>query len=293
MIRNWRFRKSWYGFFPLIRVLFIFKWWVTSKVPFVPFYSPFPFLMASFVMSLFVLILRYLNLGIGSSYLFFFLFGLVVLRSWKLDLFKESLVGRFNSKILITFRIGFLLMIISEILLFVSFFWAYFNFLGTIRIPCSIHFSGLPVLNTFLLLSRGFTITLYHRYLFQGKKGIQYLIYTLFLGVFFEGCQIFEYRRRLLSLFSFTYGTVFFMLTGLHGFHVFVGILGLCILWQFSYYSYINSDTLVRSECLIWYWHFVDIVWLFVYFFLYVSISFFGFKQNSYFCYRLFYASKK
>jgi cytochrome c oxidase subunit 3 len=102
-----------------------------------------------------------------------------------------------------------------------------------------------------LLLSRGVSVTLFHRFLFQGNGGLVYLIYTIFLGVFFEICQINEYRKRVLCLASFTYGTVFFMLTGLHGFHVFVGLVCLLILFYFIFFSYINSLSLIRRECLI------------------------------------------
>lgn len=110
---------------------------------------------------------------------------------------------------------------------------------------------GLPLLKTFLLLSSGVSVTLYHSFLFQGNGGLIYLIYTLFLGVFFELCQINEYSKSVLSLSSFTYGTTFFMLTGLHGFHVFVGILCLSVLLYFTLFCYINSFSLISSECLI------------------------------------------
>lgn len=142
-------------------------------------------------------------------------------------------------------------MIVSEILLFFSFFWAFFNFLKTIKIPFLIEPGGLPLLNTFLLLSRGVSVTLFHRYLFQKKGGLRFLIYTLFLGVFFELCQIKEYRKSVLSLGSFTYGTVFFMLTGLHGGHVLIGLVCLSLLCYFVMFSYVNSLSLISSECLI------------------------------------------
>jgi cytochrome c oxidase subunit 3 len=142
-------------------------------------------------------------------------------------------------------------MIVSEILLFFSFFWTFFNFLKTINIPFLIEPEGLPLLKTFLLLSRGVSVTLFHRFLFRGQRGLLYLIYTLFLGIFFELCQINEYSSRELSLGSFTYGSVFFMLTGLHGFHVFVGLLFLSILFYFTSCSYVNSFSLIRTECLI------------------------------------------
>lgn len=260
-------------FFPL-RVLLIFKWWVSSNVFFVPWYSPYPMLMSFGVMSFFVFFLR--GIGIGHVSFLFLLTGFVAI-GWIFDLFNERFIGNFLETKISTFFFSFVLMIISEICLFFSFFWAFFNFLKTINIPFFIEPGGLPLLKTFLLLSRGVSVTLFHRCLFKGQGGMRFLLYTLFLGVFFELCQINEYRKRVLCLGSFTYGTVFFMLTGLHGFHVLIGIVCLIILVFFIYYSWVNSGSLIRAECLIWYWHFVDIVWIFVYFFLYVFLCFFGY----------------
>lgn len=243
---------------------------------FVPFFSPYPFLMASGVMSFFVFWLSSININNIS---FVFLLILVVFSGWAFDLFNERIRGRFIESKITTFFFGFVLMIVSEILLFLSFFWAFFKFLNVINVPYMIEPAGLPLLKTFLLLSRGVSVTLYHSFLFQGKRGLRYLIYTLFLGVFFELCQINEYRKSVLSLSSFTYGTTFFMLTGLHGFHVFVGILCLSVLLYFTSSFYVKSLSLISRECLIWYWHFVDIVWIFVYFFLYIYICFFGYLK--------------
>lgn len=225
------------------------------------------------IMSFFVFFLRSFHLGEIS---FFFLLLLVVASGWIYDLIKERFSGDFVETKISTFFMGFVLMILSEILLFFSFFWAFFDFLNTIDIPYAIAPGGLPLLKTFLLLSRGVSVTLFHRCLFRGSKGFLYLIYTIFLGLFFECCQIKEYRKRVLSISSFTYGTTFFMLTGLHGFHVLIGIVCLLVLLYFVFNSYVNTLSLISSECLIWYWHFVDIVWIFVYFFLYIFICFFG-----------------
>lgn len=229
-------------------------------------------LLSMGVMSFFVFFLSSIKLKEIS---FIFLLGLIVARGWIFDLFKESFSGNFVETKISTFFLGFVLMIVSEILLFFSFFWAFFDFLKTIKIPYLIEPGGLPLLNTFLLLSSGVSVTLFHRHLFQGKRGLSFLLYTLFLGVFFEMCQVKEYRQSVLSIGSFTYGTTFFMLTGLHGAHVMIGIVLLSILCYFVIFSYTNSLSLIRSECLIWYWHFVDIVWIFVYFFLYIFICYF------------------
>lgn len=240
---------------------------------FVPSFSPFPFLLSMGVMSFFVFFLSSFSLGRVS---FVFLLALIVVRGWVFDLFNESFSGNFIETKISTFFFGFVLMIVSEILLFFSFFWAFFNFLKTIDVPYTIAPGGLPLLKTFLLLSSGVSVTLFHSFLFRGKSGLVYLLYTLFLGLFFELCQIKEYRNSVLSISSFTYGTTFFMLTGLHGFHVLVGIVCLCIICYFVIFSYVKSLSLIGTECLIWYWHFVDIVWIFVYFFLYIFICFFG-----------------
>lgn len=255
--------------FLCFEVLLIFKWWGSSKSFFVPTFSPLPMVLSFGVMSFFIFFLSTFYRSYPS---FVFLLSVFIVSSWFFDLFNERVVGSILRSNINVFFWGFVLMIVSEILLFFSFFWAFFKFLNTLSLPFMIRSKGVPLLKTFLLLSSGVSITMFHRKLFFGNGGLGTLLYTLFLGIFFEGCQFWEYRNSLLSLYSFTYGTVFFMLTGLHGFHVLVGLICLIILYIKVNFCCVNSRSLISSECFIWYWHFVDIVWIFVYFFLYIFV---------------------
>lgn len=180
-----------------------------------------------------------------------------------------------------SFRFGFILFILSEVMFFVSFFWAFFCFsvipvcdvggvwptFGVTGIPPL----GIPLLNTVILLSSGMTVTFSHACLksfYNRLYGYVGLILTLLLGYFFLVVQFVEYGEAGFSVSDGVFGTSFFMLTGLHGIHVLLG----CILLTgcfFRFFSF-NSESHVGYECRIWYWHFVDVVWLFLFGFVYV-----------------------
>lgn len=172
------------------------------------------------------------------------------------------------------FRLGVIFFIVSEIFLFLCFFWGYFHncfspsfiivswppvdFVNIVIDPF-----GVPFLNTVLLLSSGVRITLCHHSLMRGDRfGVVFsFIVTLVLGFLFLFMQFEEYSQSFFSVGSTVYGGVFYIMTGFHGAHV---IIGLCFI-SFCFFRFLkNNDfsvyTMVRFEAAAWYWHFVDVV---------------------------------
>lgn len=177
---------------------------------------------------------------------------------------------------------GFLLFLLSEVMLFFGFFWAFFHSslspsiligstfppIGLVIIPPLL----FPLYNTCLLLLSGITVTWLHKAinLKSYKESIDAFFLTIFLGFCFFILQMLEYYESPFDFNSSIYGCTFFMLTGLHGFHVFVGIL--CLIFSYlrliaNHYTNTHHNGLLFA---IWYWHFVDIIWIFLYIVIYL-----------------------
>ena len=181
--------------------------------------------------------------------------------------------------------IGFILFIISEVFAFLSVFWAFFHssLSPAIEIGSSWPPQGIsaldpfaiPLLNTFLLLSSGAFITWGHHALIQGdrKSAIIGTFLTIVLAVVFTALQYYEYTEAAFSISDSVFGTVFFASTGLHGAHVLVG----CIFITIGFFRILNYHLSTKHhvgfEASILYWHFVDVVWLFLFIFVYVWAS--------------------
>jgi len=134
---------------------------------------------------------------------------------------------------------------------------------------------GIPAINTLLLLSSGVTVTIAHWALKENKRGmlIAFLAFTIALGITFLGLQAFEYGHAYselnLKLSTGVYGSTFFMLTGFHGFHVTCGALMLCVILGRCIRGHFKPDHHFAFEGVAWYWHFVDVVWLGLFIFVY------------------------
>ena len=178
-------------------------------------------------------------------------------------------------------RMGMVLFILSEIMFFFAFFWAFFYSsidatveVGSIWPPEGLevpHFLSIPLLNTLILLLSGATITISHKRTVMGhrKMSLDYLFITFYLGIFFLFLQYFEYSISSFSISDSVYGCCFYMATGFHGLHVFVGAsFILASLYRMSLYHFTRDGHFGYEAC-IWYWHFVDVVWVFLYFFVY------------------------
>ncbi len=178
-------------------------------------------------------------------------------------------------------RIGMVLFIVSEIMFFASFFWAYFNFslfpndiIGNIWPPKDIELIStfrLPFLNTLLLLLSGTTITWSHQALLENnrlgfKRG---LWLTVALGFIFLSIQAFEYSHTTIAFRDNIYGSIFFMSTGFHGFHVLIGSIILLVCFLRAIKGHFTKNHHVGFEIGAWYWHFVDVVWLFLFVWIY------------------------
>ena len=135
---------------------------------------------------------------------------------------------------------------------------------------------GIPLLNTLILLTSGITLTIAHHALKAGNRGqiLIWLAATVALGAIFMGFQIYEYihayRDLNLTLGSGIYGSTFFMLTGFHGLHVTLGAIMLAVIWFRVAKGHFTKDNHFAFEATAWYWHFVDVVWLLLFLFVYV-----------------------
>jgi cytochrome c oxidase subunit 3 len=212
---------------------------------------------------------------------------LVSMYFWFRDIIRESKQpGVHNPIVRIGLRYGMVLFIASEVMFFVAFFWAYFHFYlypehvsgaaKAIWPPAGIHTFdplSLPLLNTMILLLSGCTVTWAHHALIQrDRKGmLQGLGLTVLLGLSFSFFQFYEYAE---APFSFhgggIYPSVFFMATGFHGFHVIVGTIFLAVCWFRARRGDFTPERHFGFEAAAWYWHFVDVVWLFLFVAVYI-----------------------
>jgi cytochrome c oxidase subunit 3 len=229
---------------------------------------------------------------------------------WFRTVIGESLAGIYSKQVDTSFRMGMMWFIFSEVMFFAAFFGALFyarnlsvpwiggegdgaltNFFlwkgyapawptngpgaigGTFE---SMPAWGVPLLNTLILLSSGVTITIAHHALRAGRR-TQLLIWlgaTVLLGALFlkfqAGEYIEAYTKMNLTLGSGVYGSTFFMLTGFHGMHVTLGAIMLSVIWFRCLKGHFDKDHHFAFEAVAWYWHFVDVVWLGLFMFVYV-----------------------
>ena len=202
---------------------------------------------------------------------------------WLSDIVVESTFeGHHTLKVQQGVRLGMCLFIASEVMFFFSFFWSFFHCtlspsigIGCVWPPVGVETLsawGLPLWNTIILLSSGVTITCAHRAILAGERAatINGIIWTVGYGVLFTCIQAYEYNEAPFSINDGIFGSLFFMLTGFHGFHVFVGSIFLlvCLYRQVNYHF--TRKQHVGFECGIWYWHFVDVVWLGLFVIVYI-----------------------
>ncbi len=201
---------------------------------------------------------------------------------WWKDIIHEGVVEKAHSPIAkIGLRYGMMLFIASEVMFFVAFFWAFFSAslfpVGGIWPPEGIHIIpafDLPLLMTMILLLSGCTVTWAHHALLDNKiaEASKALIITVGLGVVFLGFQVYEYVHAPFAFKDGIFASTFFMATGFHGFHVFVGTVFLFVCWLRTVKGHFNAENHFGFEAAAWYWHFVDVVWLF----LFVAVYWWG-----------------
>jgi len=243
--------------------------------------------------------------GVGTALL---LAGVVVLIymlfGWFGTVIRESESGKYNKQVDVSFRWGMSWFIFSEVMFFAAFFGALF-YMRVLSVPWLADadtgqllwpgFSaewpasgpgikdpftpmgawGIPAINTLILLSSGVTVTIAHWGLKNNNRGQLnlFLFLTIALGTIFLGLQAYEYGHAYhelnLTLKSGAYGATFFMLTGFHGFHVTIGTIMLIVIWVRCLKGHFRPDQHFGFEGVSWYWHFVDVVWLGLFVFVY------------------------
>ncbi len=213
---------------------------------------------------------------------------------WWRDIINEAKAGDHTPVVALHLRYGMLMFIASEVMFFVAWFWAFFDaslFANETKMVARIAATGgiwppagttvfdpfhLPLLNTLILLTSGTTVTwAHHALLNNDRKGlINGLILTIVLGVVFSFVQAWEYGH---ALFAFSrenggniYGSTFFMATGFHGFHVIVGTIFLIVCLFRAMKGDFTPKQHFGFEAAAWYWHFVDVVWLFLFAAIYI-----------------------
>nr|YP_010737985.1 cytochrome c oxidase subunit III [Stenischia humilis]WEQ92395.1 cytochrome c oxidase subunit 3 [Stenischia humilis] len=210
---------------------------------------------------------------------------LLTMYQWWRDISREGTFQGMHTLIVSKgLRWGMILFILSEVLFFFSFFWAFFHSslspsieLGALWPPMNImafNAFQIPLLNTAILLSSGISITWAHHSLLENNHSqtMKSLALTVILGIYFSILQGYEYMEAPFSISDSVYGASFFLATGFHGLHVIIGTLFLLICWFRLNSNHFSSFHHFGFEAAAWYWHFVDVVWLF----LYISIYWWG-----------------
>jgi cytochrome c oxidase subunit 3 len=210
---------------------------------------------------------------------------LAIMAIWWRDVIHEATFEKAHSPLVqLGLRYGMALFITSEVMFFSAFFWAYYSAalfpsaaIGGIWPPASIHtFDPLdmPSIMTLILLLSGTTVTWAHHAVLEGNQRdtVRALTYTVVLGACFTLCQAFEYHHAQFGLTSGIFGSTFFMATGFHGLHVIIGTIFLAVCLFRAKRGDFTPDSHFGLEAAAWYWHFVDVVWLF----LYISVYWYG-----------------
>jgi len=245
--------------------------------------SPWPLLTSTSLL----LVAFSLLVSLSAGFSWFFVLALstlvLVLIFWFMNIILESTYSGSHTKaVQLSLIIGWLAFLASEVMFFSTFFWAFLHYglspdvaLGRVWPPtglkplCPFH---LPLLNTILLLTSSFTITWSHSALLRSEFSFAQLSLslTLLLSMWFLFTQYFEYRTSSFTVADSCYGSIFFLATGFHGLHVFIGSLFLLVGFIRLLSGHFTSTRHLGFLFSIWYWHFVDVIWLFLFFVFYV-----------------------
>nr|YP_009571939.1 cytochrome c oxidase subunit III [Narosa nigrisigna]QBH74718.1 cytochrome c oxidase subunit III [Narosa nigrisigna] len=248
-------------------------------------YSPWPLTGAIGVFTLVSGMIKWFHNFNFNLFMIGYLIIIMTMYQWWRDICREgTLQGKHTILVLKGLRWGMILFIISEVFFFISFFWAFFHSslspnieIGNSWPPSMIipfNPFQIPLLNTIILISSGVTVTWAHHALMQNNfsQVTQSLFLTIILGIYFSILQAYEYFEAPFTIADSIYGSTFFMATGFHGLHVIIGttFLLICLIRHIN--NHFSNNHHFGFEAAAWYWHFVDVVWLF----LYISIYWWG-----------------
>ncbi len=257
--------------------------------------SPWPFVgsIGAFIMMFGAVIAMKGAFGLEGPWVFTVGLAIVLYTfvGWWRDVIKEAEhQGHHTPVVQLHLRYGMVLFIVSEVMFFVAWFWAYFDaslFTGEVAQYARFEATGghwppvgietfdpfhLPLMNTLILLTSGTTVTWAHHALQNGdRQGLKWgLICTVVLGALFSLLQAYEYSHAAFGFSGNIYGSTFFMATGFHGFHVIIGTIFLAVCLMRTYAGHFTPSHHFGFEAAAWYWHFVDVVWLFLFAAIYV-----------------------
>jgi cytochrome c oxidase subunit III len=232
------------------------------------------------------------GLNIANPWIFLIGLALVLytMFGWWRDTVRESLAGYHTRVVSLHLRYGMILFIASEVMFFVAWFWAFFDaslypgephqvlrteHTGGVWPPQGVEVFDpwhLPLLNTLILLLSGTTVTWAHHALLENdRRGLVWgLTLTVLLGALFSVIQAYEYGHAAFDFSGNIYGATFFMATGFHGFHVLVGTIFLLVCLFRALAGQFTPQKHFGFEAAAWYWHFVDVVWLFLFAAIYI-----------------------
>jgi cytochrome c oxidase subunit 3 len=252
--------------------------------------SPWPIIGA---ISAFVLALAAISAMHGASWWWItpgVLGVLYTMTGWWVDVIKEAQRGDHTRVVQLHLRYGMIMFIASEVMFFVAWFWAFFDaslFANEAVQYSRVEVTGgewppagmevldpwhLPLVNTLILLTSGTTVTwAHHSLLHNDREGLKWgLALTIVLGLMFTSVQAYEYIHAPFGFKDSIYGSTFFMATGFHGFHVIIGTIFLIVCLIRSFLGHFTPEQHFGFEAAAWYWHFVDVVWLFLFTCIYV-----------------------
>nr|UYA98127.1 cytochrome c oxidase subunit 3 [Linognathus vituli] len=241
--------------------------------------SPWPALLSLSTLSLMMTVI--LSMNRQWIYMVVSLPALIsVMTLWWRDVVRESTYqGTHTLEVVNGLHIGFILFILSEVMFFFSFFFSWFFLtlnpdpsLGSSSPPAGLeplNLFGVPMLNTVILLSSGVTVTWAHHSILSSLPIITPLLLTVSLGLVFSSLQLWEYMESSFTISDSAYGSMFFIMTGFHGVHVILGTVFLLVSLSRAYSGHFSYAHHMGLEAGIWYWHFVDVIWLLLFICLY------------------------
>nr|QKK36450.1 cytochrome c oxidase subunit III [Trioza erytreae] len=244
--------------------------------------SPWPIIISMIILNYASFLILYFNTNNSIPMNIFLLLILFTMFKWWNDIQRESTFqGNHTFNVTNSMKYGMIMFITSEVLFFFSFFWSFFHHslspnmeMGLKWPPMNIiSFNPLhiPLLNTIILLSSGISVTWAHSAMMNNNfyKTKQSLMITIMLGLYFTFLQYYEYKYSPFCISDSIYGSTFFITTGFHGIHVIIGTMFLIHSFFRMQMLHFSNNHHLGMELSIWYWHFVDVVWLFLYMTIY------------------------